>query len=80
MSELQRVHFLNAVRPVFPARLEKIFFLVHNKNMFIAVWAFSANQRAQNQKAGYQAAKLARPDISLDVTLPQTGNQFPKIM
>ena len=50
------------------------FFLVHNKNMFIAVKACSTNQRAQNWKAGYQAAKLARPDISLDVTLSQTGN------
>ena len=44
--------------------------------MFIMVWAGSANQRAQIWKAGYQAAKLARPDISLDVTLSQTGNPF----
>lgn len=55
------------------------FFLVHNKNMFIVVWAGSANQRAQIWKAGYQAAKLARPDISLDVTLSRTGNQFPTL-
>lgn len=77
--DLQRVHFPNAVWPVFPALEEKIFFLVHNKNMFIAVYAGSANQRAQNWKAGYQAAKLARPDISLDVTLSQTGNEFQRL-
>lgn len=79
LLDLQRVHFPNAVWPVFPAREGKKFFLVHNKNMFIVVWAGSANQRAQIWKAGYQAAKLARPDISLDVTLSRTGNQFPTL-
>lgn len=44
--------------------------------MFIAVWAGSANQRAQKQKAGYQAAKLAGPDISLDVTFPKPEINF----
>ena len=57
----------NAVRPVFPTRLEKFYFLYTTQTCFTAVLAGSANQSAENQKAGYQAAKLARPDIA-DVT------------
>lgn len=70
MSQLKQVHLLNAVRQVS----KKFFFLYTTKTCLIAVWPGSANQKAGNQKAGYQAAKLARPDMYRDVTGPQTGN------